>query len=184
MIFPVFRMLPITLAALILAVPAFAAAESDPVTADNWMDHPKTKTVRGIYKSVEDGITAGRIKPAERAFEYCESYVDVLRVIHTGPNSRARKYRYEAGSDDSAIDVSHYYDDREVLRFVFISAGAVNNTRIEYRVYFDEAGKRFWHDHRLVAGPGYTFPYIWPEEDLIRDPKATFAGKNDCPEEK
>lgn len=171
----------IAMAIMMLSGPALAA-EPDPVTADNWLNHPKTKTVREIYKSVEDGIASGRFKPAQRDFRYCEPYLDVLRVIIAGADGRARKYRYEAGSDDSAINVSHYYDGQGVLRFVFVRAGAVNATKMEYRIYFDEAGERFWHDRRLVTGPGYTFPDIWPEDDIIREPKAVFAAENGCPE--
>lgn len=181
-IFPAPRDLLMAMAMLLLAAPAFGAVESDPVTADNWQNHPKTKAVRNIYKSVEDGISSERFKPERRIFEYCEPYADILRVINTIPDGLVRKYQYEGGSDDSAIKVSHYYDDRGTLRFVFARAGAMNDTVVEYRIYFDEAGERFWHDHRLVAGPGYTFPLIWPEEWLIRKPRASFVAKNSCPD--
>ncbi|MDH3228342.1 MAG: hypothetical protein OEN55_00965 [Alphaproteobacteria bacterium] len=177
-IFAVVRNLPVAM--LLLSGPAFGASESDPVTTDNWLNHPKTIAVRNIYKSVEDGISFQRFKVERRAFEYCEPHADVSRVINVRADGLARKYQYEGGSADSAIKVSHYYDDRGTLRFVFARAGAVNNTVVEYRIYFDEAGERFWHDYRLVAGPGYTFPSIWPEEWLIREPGAAFVAKNSC----
>ena len=181
MIFSVLRN-PLMAIAL-LSAPAFAAAESNPVTADNWLKHPKTIAVRNIYKSVEDGISSELFKVERRAFEYCEPYADVSRAISTRRDGLVRKYQYEGGSDDSAIKVSHYYDDRGTLRFVLASGGAVNGTKVEYRVYFDEAGKRFWHDYRLVAGPGYTFPPVWPDEWLIREPRASFVARNSCPQQ-
>ena len=170
------------MAIALMSAPALAATDSDPVTADNWLNHPKTMAVRNIYKSVEDGISSELFKVNRRAFEYCEPYADISRVIISQGDGLVRKYQYEGGSDDSTIKVSHYYDDRGTLRFVFARAGAVNGTLVEYRIYFDGAGKRFWHDHRLVAGPGYTFPSIWPGEWLIRKPSASFGAKNSCPD--
>jgi hypothetical protein len=181
MISPAVRHPLIALAIMLLSTPTLAAVESDPVTAENWLNHPKTKAVRNIYKSVEDGISSERFKVERRVFAYCKPYADTSRVINISAGGLVRKYHYEGGSDDSAIKVSHYYDDRGTLRFVFARAGAVNDTVVEYRIYFDEAGERFWHDDRLVAGPGYTFPSIWPEEWLIREPRASFVAKNSCP---
>ncbi|MDH3236748.1 MAG: hypothetical protein OEQ29_24790, partial [Alphaproteobacteria bacterium] len=169
-------------AVMLLSAPAFAAAKSEPVTADNWLHHPKTIAVRDLYKSVEAGITSELFKVERRAFEYCEPYADVSRVIGARGDGLIRKYQYEGGSDDSVIKVSHYYDDRGTLRFVFARAGAVNGTVVEYRIYFDEGGERFWHDYRQIAGPGYTFPLIWPEEWLIRKPRASFNARNRCPD--
>lgn len=171
------------MAMLLLSTPAFGAVESDPVTADNWLNHPRTKAVRDIYKSVEDGISSGRFKLEPHVFKLCVPFMDASAAINIGADSRIRKYYYEAGSDYSTVKVSHYYDDRGILRFVSVSAGAVNNTVVEYRIYFDEGGERFWHDRRRVTGPGHFFTEIWPEEGLVREPRASSDGGNGCPNE-
>lgn len=169
------------MAMLLLSASAFAAAESNPVTADNWPNHPRTVAVRDIYKLVEDGISSGRLREERRAFEYCGPGSNSLRVINIQADGLVRKYHYEGGSDDSALQLSHYYDGAATLRFVFITGGAVNGTAVEYRIYFDENGERFWHDYRLVEGPGY-FRSVWPDEHLVRDPGAAFNAETDCPE--
>jgi hypothetical protein len=67
---------------------------------------------------------------------------------------------------------------------VLIKAGAVNGTQIEYRIYLSKAGKRLWESRDLLEGPGYTFPSVWPERELVRNPWRAFKAKNVCPQAK
>jgi hypothetical protein len=121
----------------------------------------------------------------KRAFEYCEPYEDTARTIAADSKGMVRFYRNEGGSEDSALTWEHYYDEGGRLRFVFITGGAVNGSKLEHRIYFDETGKRIWEDQVYKKGPGYTFPEVWPDEQLqITDAATKFTSKSQCPEVK
>jgi len=57
---------------------------------------------------------------------------------------------------------------------VLITGGAVNGSRLEHRIYFDESGARIREDHVYTTGPGYTFPSIWPGESPQDDPRRSY----------
>jgi hypothetical protein len=155
------------------------------ITKANWQQHPKIKEVRAIVQAVKMGMSRKSFTIRRRAFEYCEPYEDVERLIASDSRGRVRFYLNDAGSDDSALKTEHYYDEAGRLRFVFINGGAVNGSHLEHRIYFDEAGKRLWEEHTYTKGPGYTFPEVWPDEQLqINNPAAKFASMSPCPEVK
>lgn len=157
-----------------------AAQDGGEITKENWRQHPKIKEVRSIYQSVNAGRKRLRIK--KRSFEYCEPYEDSVRIIGADAQGRVRFYQKEGGSDDSALKFEHYYDEAGRLRFVLITGGAVSGSKLEQRIYFDADGKRIWEEQTFTA-PGYTWPEVWPEEQLqISDPEAKFSSNSPCPE--
>jgi hypothetical protein len=163
------------------------AQESDEITSANWQQHPKIKTVRSLVDSINAELKKGGFKISVRKFQYCEPYEDVLRKLAVDSRGVGRFYQYEAGSDDSALTWQHYYDQSGRLRFAFIFGGAVNGSKLEHRIYFDENGKRLWEEHKYLEGPGYTFPEVWPEEknDEARpiqksSPAKAFAAESQC----
>jgi hypothetical protein len=159
--------------------------ESGEVTKANWQQHPKIKAIRGVVQTVKAGLNKNSFTVKRRAFEYCEPYEDTARIIATDSKGVVRFYQNEGGSDDSALKWEHYYDKSGQLRFVFITGGAVNGSRLEHRIYFDETGKRIWEEHVYKKGPGYTFPDVWPDDQLqIKDAAAKFSSKSNCPEAK
>lgn len=165
------------------------AQESDGITSANWQQHPKIKTVRNVVESINAELKKGTFKISVRKFQYCEPYEDTFRKLAVDAKGVARLYQNEAGSDDSALTWQHYYDESGRLRFVFIFGGAVNGSKLEHRIYFDENGKRLWEEHKYLEGPGYTFPEVWPEEknDEARPiqkfyPAKAFAAKSQCRE--
>ena len=164
--------------------PDFLSQEaSGGITKANWQRHPKIIQVRAIVQSVNAGISKKSFTMRKRAFEYCEPYEDTARTIATDPKGRVRFYGNEGGSDDSSLKWEHYYDEAGRLRFVFITGGAVNGSKLEHRIYFDENGKRLWEDHTYKKGPGYTFPEVWPDDQLqINEPAAKFSSTSPCPE--
>ncbi|HUQ31824.1 MAG TPA: hypothetical protein VM095_06880 [Pyrinomonadaceae bacterium] len=153
------------------------------ITKANWQQHPKIKAIRTIVQSVKTGMTSKRLTTKKRSFEYCEPGEDTLRVLAIDSHSRARFYQTEGGSEDSSLKFEHYYDEQGRLRFVFITGGAVNGSQMEHRIYFDETGKRIWEEQTLKKGPGYTWPEVWPDDQMqINDPAAKFTSKSSCPE--
>ncbi|HEX8889731.1 MAG TPA: hypothetical protein VF779_11300 [Pyrinomonadaceae bacterium] len=155
------------------------------ITKSNWQQHPKIKAIRAAVQAVKAGLTSKTFRIKRRAFEYCEPYEDTARTIATDSKGVVRFYQNEGGSDDSALKWEHYYDESGRLRFVFITGGAANGSKLEHRIYFDETGKRIWEEHVYKQGPGYTFPDVWPDEQLqIKDAAAKFASKSQCPEVK
>jgi hypothetical protein len=157
----------------------------DEVTKANWQQHPKIKAIRAIVQSVKNGMSRKSLTVKQRVFEYCEPYADTERMIATDARGHARFYKNAGGSDDSSLKWEHYYDEAGRLRFVFITGGAVNGTELEHRIYFDEAGKRIWEEQTYKKGPGYTFPAVWPNEQLqVTDAAAKFSSKSPCTETK
>jgi hypothetical protein len=170
----------ILLSLALAAVPA--SAQEAEITEANWQQHPKIKAVRSIVDTVNAGISKRAFKISERKFEYCEPYEDTLRKMAVDSKSLVRMYEKQAGSDDSALTWKHYYDEAGRLRFVFITGGAANGSELEHRIYFDEGGKRIWEDHKYVKGPGYTFPEVWPDDQLqTTKPARAFAARSSCP---
>jgi hypothetical protein len=158
---------------------------SDEITKANWQQHPKIKAIRAMVQTVKNGMSRKSFTVKKRAFEYCEPYEDTERMIATDSRGRTRFYQNAGGSDDSSLKWEHYYDEAGRLRFVFITGGAVNGSELEHRIYFDEAGKRIWEEHTYKKGPGYTFPEVWPDEQLqISDAATKFSSKSSCPETK
>ena len=169
---------------LALVIAAVPAQEADPgkITPANWQQHPKIKTVRIVVDMINAGLSKRAFKISERKFEYCEPYEDTQRKMAVDAQGIVRMYEKQAGSDDSSLTWKHYYDEVGRLRFVFISGGATNGTELEHRIYFDESGKRIWEDHQYVKGPGYTFPEVWPDDQLQRTkPARAFAARSSCP---
>ena len=153
------------------------------VTKANWQQHPKIKAVRAIVQAVKTGMSRKSFTTKKRVFEYCEPYADTLRLIATDARHHARFYQNEGGSEDSSLKLEHYYDEAGRLRFVFITGGAANGSELEHRIYFDETGKRIWEEHTYKKGPGYTFPEVWPDNELqITDAAGKFASASTCPE--
>ena len=176
-------LMSLLLALAIAAVPA-AAQEAEPgkITQTNWQQHPKIKSVRTIVDMVNVGLSKHALRISERKFEYCEPYEDTLRKMAVDAKGIVRMYEKQAGSDDSSLTWQHYYDEVGRLRFVFISGGATNGTELEHRIYFDESGRRIWEDHQYVKGPGYTFPEVWPDDQLQKTkPASAFAARSSCP---
>ncbi len=155
---------------LLLCLPA-TASFAQSLTAATWNKDPRIVAVRAVVSEIETAIKAGNYRHDITEFGYEQPYRDMLRETYTDKYGRIRKIAREAGSDDSALTWNYYYDQTGRLRFVFITGGAVNETEIEHRLYFDESGARLYEFQKLIKGPGYTFPHIWPDEDLIFNPK-------------
>lgn len=170
-------------AAVFTTSSTFLQESGGEITKANWQQHPKIKAIRAIVQSVKNGMSRKSFTVRKRVFEYCEPYEDTERMIATDSGGRARFYQNAGGSDDSSLKWEHYYDEAGRLRFVFITGGAVNGSELEHRIYFDEAGKRIWEEQTYKKGPGYTFPAIWPDEQLqIADAATKFSSKSSCPE--
>jgi hypothetical protein len=92
-------------------------------------------------------------------------------------------YERQAGSEDSALTFTHYYDTSERLRCVRITVKTTRGTVLLHRIYFDEAGKRILENYRYLKGPRQKFSAVWPVEDLqLRAPKKAFDSPSPCPE--
>ena len=174
--------------ALLLTVVTSSASSQETggeITKANWQRHPKIKQVRAVVQAVKAGMSSKSFGIKKRVFEYCEPYEDTERTLATDGRGRARFYKNAGGSDDSSLTWEHYYDETGRLRFVFITGGAANGSQLEHRIYFDEAGKRIWEEQTYKKGPGYTFPAVWPEEQLqIADAAGKFSSASPCTEVK
>jgi len=158
-------------------------AEEAKVSRTNWQQHPEIRQVRAIVNLINADLSQGALKVSERNFEYNEPYEDTFRKMAVDSKGIVRMYEKQGGSEDSSLTWKHYYDEAGRLRFVLITGGAVNGAQLEHRIYFDEGGKRLWEDHKYVKGPEYTFPEVWPDDQLqTKDPASAFAASSNGPE--
>jgi hypothetical protein len=74
----------------------------------------------------------------------------------------------------------HYYDDAGRLRFVFVTGGAINGSRMEERIYLDQRGKLLRDDRKWTEGPGYPFVDFVKAGVLAHNPRHAFE-KNCSP---
>ena len=155
------------------------ATAAPKITRSNWKTHPQVVEIR---KEVEAALAlkmANKLTRTERKLWECHAY-DGLRFLYRDSARRPRIYEQSGGSDDSMVTYTFHYNLAGDLRFVFIEAGAVNGSRLEHRIYFDTSGKRIWEEHTYTEGPGYTFPSVWPDEELAHDPVAAFNSTQGC----
>ncbi|MBX7153031.1 hypothetical protein K1X84_15495 [bacterium] len=141
------------------------------ITKENWPNHPARKLIVEVVSDIDGLIRNNKLKSVRGESAYSKPYEPTLKEYFVDQSARIRKYIEATGSDDSALNFEYYYDSKGTLRFVFIEGGAVNGSRLEHRIYFSEAGKRIWESHEYLQGPGYTFPEIWPDAELVFNPK-------------
>lgn len=158
------------------------AQKQVPISAKNWLTHPEIKNIRVVYREVNGLLKGGSLQRGIRRFEYCSPNEDTLRERYTDANGLVRKYVLEGGSDDSAVTLEHTYDGQGRLRFVLVSARAMNGSSYLYRIYFNKQGERIWENRKLFSGPGYPFGKTWPDGAIVRTPNQVFSADSPCRE--
>jgi hypothetical protein len=163
----------------LLTAHAAWADDSAPINKKNWLKHPLIVAVREVYAENEKLQREHKLKTEKKDYG-CESErLGDTRTALRDEAGRIRKYIAAMGSSDSMYTVEHHYDAQKRLRFLFVMAGAVNDSLLELRIYFDESGKRIWEDRKLVKGPGWSFVNPWPEDLIVRDAEKTFQSSRD-----
>lgn len=162
---------------------AVLTAHADPITAKNWHSHPDIIAIREIFNKIQNDKNSGQLIKKSRHFDYCKPYADTERHLYLNSSNIPQLYVYEGGSEDSSVMTETYYDTKGRLRFAFIRAGAANDTTIEHRVYFSTKGKKIWEEQKLLTGEGYTFPKIWPLDQLPKKPLKAFNAEHPCLEQ-
>ncbi len=159
----------------ILATTLPLAAEAiKPITESNWSTHPRIVEIRELCGRIDKGIAGGTIHERKKPFDYASPRVAPLKILYIDGRNIVRKFVEEAASEDSALRFNYYYDPAGKLRFVFITGGAVNGSKMEHRIYFNAEGTRIWEIQKYTSGPGYTFPKTWPEKDIVINPAEEF----------
>jgi hypothetical protein len=171
--------------ALSRAMGARARQDTEAITEANWQQHPKIRAIRKMVASVDAGVKRGTFKTSQRRFDVdnCNDGSESLRRMAVDSKGIVRRYKTRGGTEDYLLTFQHYYDEAGRLRFVYIIGGAVNGTRIQHRIYFDEAGKRIWEAHKQLSGLGKTGFSDFPDDQLsISNPAKDFAAASPCPE--
>lgn len=154
-------------------IPLHVSAADAPITMKNWSSHPSVVSIRKIFNDVEDGI---KKKIFTKSLDSTREEGEPARTYtkYSGSDKLIRKLVMETGSEDSSATVSHYYDDKGVLRFVFVQGGAVNGASVEYRIYF-KGSERIWEMRTYTSKIQYTFPESWPDGMIVYDPAVLFT---------
>ena len=161
---------------------ALKADDTDPATVAN-SEQAKIREIRKLVNSVDRGMTKGIFKTSQKRFEDCEDGYEVYRRITVDAKGVVRRYEMQGGSEDHLLTFQHYYDESGRISFVYIIGGAVNGTRIQHRIYFDENGSRIFEAHKNVTGPGYPGFSEYPDDELsISRPAEDFEAASQCPE--
>jgi hypothetical protein len=152
--------------------------QAQTITVKNWRNDPRILEIRAIYGAVNALVVKKRLKLEKKDFGYCPSR-DLERSKFTDAKGVVRRYIKAGGSDDSSVTMEHTYDARGRLRFVFVKAGAINDTHVEARFYFDASRKLLWVDRRQT-GPGYTFFDQDFISEMVWNPKKAFVAASVC----
>jgi hypothetical protein len=152
--------------------------QAQTITAKNWRNDPRIFEVRAVYASVNTLIAKKLLKLEQKKFGYCPSW-DLERSKFSNASGVVRRYIKAGGSDDSAVTLEHTYDARGQLRFVLVTAGAINDTHLKSRFYFDALKKLVWVDRRQT-GPGYTFFDQDFINEMVWNPKKAFVAVSPC----
>lgn len=176
-----------------------------PLTVDNFLTHPRIVAVR---KDVAE-IDRATLKK-ERRGDLCEFGED-FREKSADDSGKIRKVAFRAGTDHGVYTTTLYYGASGKPRFAFetsgywmfdsdgeVADGADPPTREfkrETRVYFNEAGQRFFEVVREVSWRSGepevkidTAPYAAPAADAAfdvdpaweTDPAGAYAAEPDC----
>lgn len=141
------------------------------ISDENWFRQPKIIEIHNIFNEINNSIYLEEFSFDIWYSEDYQPYSDSVRKIYCDTNGIIRRLNIEKGSDDSAIISNYFYDSFGNLRYILITAGAVNGSSLIHKIYFDINGNRIWELHEYIDGPGYTFPAIWPEEEVIYNPQ-------------
>ncbi len=158
--------------------PAFSQVEA--ITESNWVNHTSIKEVREIVNTIHSDIKEGVLKREQKFFEYCSPNHDTMRMTYGDKKGKVRQYIFSGGTEDSAADFIHYYDEAGTVRFVLKKAAASNGTEIEARFYFDAKGKKIWTNLKTFKGPGWPGAGELSDDVVVRDPKKAFVVDNKC----
>lgn len=123
---------------------------------------------------IDAQIESGALQVQEKELGYSEPYVPVKKSLVLDEASKQPvRYEQTAGSDDSSVTAHFYYADG-ALRYARFDGGAINGSILKHAIHFRADGTRMAETHVYTEGPGYTFPEVWPEDELVRDPVAAF----------
>jgi putative ubiquitin-RnfH superfamily antitoxin RatB of RatAB toxin-antitoxin module len=141
------------------------------VTARNFAHHPAIAEVRKVVRTVDAHI--GTFSARRDSVECDGGRIQLVATLFADTRDTVRKYHVEGGSDDSAGEITYWYDAQGIVRFAFAVTNAVNGTRREDRIYYDARGREIYRTSRELAGPGYPGGFD-PGSDPVRHPKAEF----------
>lgn len=136
----------------------------------------KNKELEKNKNRIENEITSGLLKAQKKNYEYTGPGLS-SKTIYLDRSGQVVKYTKEAGSEDSTITHNFYYDQNNQLFYVLITGGASNgldendkpiSSELKHEIYF-EKGQRI-SENEDITGPGYDWPKIWPETEMIFAP--------------
>ncbi len=114
-------------------------------------------------------------------------YEPGLKTIYEDKNGGTFKYVKEIGGEDSALTFNFYYNKNNKLIFTLITGAAYNGldeesrpitSELEHKIYFSEKGDKIKELHAITMGPGYPWPEVWPENEIILNPLEDFNNIN------
>jgi len=154
-------------ALIVIALILFSVAKTTPLEAKTLT---QKNEINKITNNIENQIKNGSLRKQTKHIEYLEPYEPTLKEIYYDKSNIARKLIIEAGSEDSAITENYYYNSEQKLIFVLIKGGSTNGAHMEHVIYFSTDGKRIQEKQKYSSGPKYTFPEVWPENQIIFNP--------------
>jgi len=144
--------------------------QQQPPSADNWKNHPEIIKIRQLYNQIETVSKTTEYKVMSKSVKCYNGAVVIDAALYIDSTTTVRKYAIKGGSGDSVGDRVYYYDSSSILRFIFTSRNAINDTQLEFRMYFDELGRELYSEKRLLKGPGW--PVDFP--DKVDNPKKDY----------
>lgn len=139
--------------------------------------------ILNAQEDIENKIKSGLLKEQKKEYEYTGPGLS-LKTIYIDEKNNISKYIKEVGSDDSSSIYNFYYDKNNQLFYALIIGGASNgldekdqaiSSELKHEIYFNK-GHKISEFHN-VTGPGYSWPELWPEDQIVIDPKKDYYNK-------
>lgn len=121
---------------------------SEPITKNNWLDHPEVMKIRSLYSEINEAERSGKLTKKAKKCNLAEGSFEIEGSLFKDKNGVVRKYALIAGSGDSVGHAEYYYDEKGISRFTYRTRGAANGTKAVDRIYFNESGKPLYTDHK------------------------------------
>jgi hypothetical protein len=141
------------------------AGSSQPITAANWVLHPRIVEIRSVFQEVQALGRARGLSIKERDCENDVQGFEVFAKLYTDSKNIVRRYELTYRTSDHGNVETSYYDKNGDLRFIYANRAAASGGALEERHYFDTNGNLIWR-HDEETGGGYTFaegPVVAPD---------------------
>jgi hypothetical protein len=125
----------------------------EPVTDENWQNHPEIKKIRILFNEINRLQKVGKLKKQRHECEFYDGSLYEGKELYQDKSGVVRKYVVGVGTGDSADNAEYYYDAKGLLRFTYLTTGRFDTLKSD-RIYYDEKGE-YLYTNTKQEGVGF-----------------------------